>query len=48
LQGVSRSGACGVNLEARFDLSLTTVNRSVSVTGSVCGVSVDRSVTLEA
>ena len=47
-EGDSRSGACGVSLEAKFDLSLTTVNRSASVTGTVCGVNVNRSVLLEA
>ena len=46
--GDSREGVCGVNLEAKFDLSFTSVNRSASVTGKVCGVSVNRSVTIEA
>lgn len=45
----TRSGACGVNLTVTYDFTVggTTVNGSASVTGEVCGVSVNRTVTIQ-
>ena len=44
-----RTGACGVDLEANVNLSSTggAGSASASVVGSVCGVTVDRNVTIE-
>lgn len=47
-QSAGRSGACGVDLEASLNLtSGTSSSASASLSGSVCGVSVNRSVVIE-
>jgi len=44
-----RAGACGVDLTANYEFTwgTTTTSGSASVTGSVCGVTVSRTVTVE-
>jgi len=45
-----RSGACGVNLEATYDFNFGTTGSSGTATlsGSVCGVTVNRTISVEA
>lgn len=45
-----RSGACGVNLEASYEFNWGTTGSSgsASLSGSVCGVTVNRTVSVEA
>jgi hypothetical protein len=43
-----RAGACGVDLTANYDFSIggTTTSGSATLSGTVCGVSVNRSVSV--
>lgn len=45
----SRAGACGVNIQVNYDFTFggTTLNGSASVTGEVCGVTVNRTITIQ-
>lgn len=45
----TRAGACGVNLQANYAFTFggTTINGSASVTGEVCGATVNRTITIQ-
>ena len=42
-----RSGTCGIGLDANFDLDATNLTGSASVSGKVCNISVNNSVSVD-